>query len=166
MFQNLRQGNQIYILNKTGKPVLETGIVVSVSTPMPKYQVPPVFGQPQEMTVDLIVKVGGQDVNYQRIPASSDIADFGTTGIVLSDNKEAMNAEVVSLKNKSVDAINSVDFHRDIVSGCDKILEVLNPEFAERQQQQMEINTLKDQMRELMELNKSLLAKLDSGSSA
>ncbi len=124
------------------------------------------FGQPQEMTVDLVVKVGNQDMTYQKIPATSDIADFGTTGIVPSDNRDAMNSEVVSLKNKSLDTINSVDFHKEIVEGCNKILEGLNPEFAERQQQQAEIDNLKDQMKELMELNKSLLAKLNSGASA
>ena len=166
MFQNLRQGNQIYILHKDNKPTLETGSVVSVSLPMPKYQVPPVFGQQQEMVVDIVAKVNNADTTFQKLPASADIADFGSSGIVISASREAMNAEVVSLKNKSIDAINSVDYHKWVIDGCDIILSGLNPEYAERQQQQAEINDLKAQMAELIKINKDLMSRLDPGTSA
>ena len=166
MFQNLRQGNQIYILHKDNKPTLETGSVVSVSLPMPKYQVPPVFGQQQEMVVDIVAKVNNADTTFQKLPASADIADFGSSGIVISASREAMNAEVVSLKNKSIDAINSVDYHKEVIDGCDIILSGLNPEYAERQQQQAEINDLKAQVAELIKINKDLMSRLDPGTSA
>lgn len=160
MFQSLRAGSSIYILHKSGAPVLEMGSIVNVTAPMPKYTVPPVFGQPQEMVVDMVVKVNGQDLNYQKVPANADIADFGMNGVVISDSRDAMNAEVVNLKNKSIDIIGSIDFHKKVVEDCNKILENLNPEFAERQAQQNDINSLKAQMQELMEMNKSLLERL------
>lgn len=164
MFQSLRAGSSIYILHKSGTPSLERGTIVSVSAPVPKYQISPVFGQPQEMVVDLVVKVNNQDMNYQKVPASAEIADFGFNGVVISDSRDAMNAEVVNLKNKSIETINSVEFHKGVVEGCNKILETLNPEFAERQAQQNDINSLKAQMQELMEMNKSLLARLNPDS--
>ena len=139
---------------------------MSVSMPMPKYQVPPVFGQAQEMVVDLVVKVNNVDTTYQKLPATADIADFGMSGVVISTSRDAMNAEVMSLKNKSIDAINSVDFHKGVIEGCDVILAGLNPEFAERQQQQAEINDLKAQMAELIKINKDLMSRLDPGTSA
>lgn len=145
MFQSLRPNNQVFILHKD-RAVLETGSVVSVSTPMPKYPVQPMFGQPQEMVVDIVVKVNNQDITYQKIPANLDIADFNNSNIVLSDNREAMNSEISSLKQKSIAIINSIDFHKEMISNCDKILSELNPEFAEKQQQQLEINSLKTQM--------------------
>lgn len=166
MFQNLRTGNQVYILHKDGHPTIETGSVVSVSLPMPKYQVPPVFGQTQEMVVDVVVKVNNLDNTYQKLPATADIADFGSSGLVISTSREAMNAEVLSLKNKSIDAINSVDYHKGVIEGCDIILAGLNPEYAERQQQQAEINDLKTQMAELMRMNRDLMSRLDSEASA
>lgn len=166
MFQSLRPNNQVFILHKD-RAILETGSVVSVSTPMPKYPVQPIFGQPQEMVVDIVVKVNNQDVTYQKIPANLDIADFNNSNIVLSDNREAMNSEIASLKQKSVAIINSIDFHKDMISSCDRILSELNPEFAEKQQQQLEINALKTQMgemtksiTELMSMNKKLMAQL------
>ncbi|MCQ2219802.1 MAG: hypothetical protein MJZ12_00330 [Prevotella sp.] len=166
MFQSLRAGSSIYILHKNGTPVLEMGSIVSVTAPMPKYTVPPVFGQPQEMVVDMVVKVNGQDLNYQKVPANSDIADFGMNGVVISDSRDAMNAEIVNLKNKSAEIISSVDFHKGVIENCNKILENLNPEFAERQAQQNDINSLKAQMQELMELNKSLLERLGCDSAS
>lgn len=166
MFQSLRPNSQIFILHKDGRPVLETGSVVSVSMPMPKYQVPPLFGQPQEMVVDLVVKVNNQDITYQKLPASADIADFSPNNIVIADSREAMNAEVLSLKNRSIETINSVEYHKDVVSGCDVILAGLNPEFAERRQQQAEIDDLKAQMAELVQMNKDLMVRLDSETSS
>jgi hypothetical protein len=169
MFQSLRPNNQIFILHKD-KPLLEVGSVVSVSMPTPKYPVPPVFGQTQEMVVDIVVKVNNQDITYQKLPANLEIADFGTNGIVISDNKLAMNSEIMSLKQKSVDAINNVNFHQQVVTTCDKILSDLNPEFAEKQQQQAEINELKSQVGDLtreisnlMQMNKDLIAQLKQG---
>ena len=166
MFQSLRPNNQIFILHKD-KPLLEVGSVVSVSIPSPKYPVPQVFGQPQEMVVDIVVKVNNQDVTYQKLPANLDIADFGNNGIVISDNKLAMNSEIMSLKQKSVDAINNVNFHQQVIANCDKMLSDLNPEFAEKQQQQAEINELKTQVSDLtrdisslMQMNKDLIAQL------
>lgn len=163
MFQSLRPNNQLYILRKD-KPVLEVGSVVSVSLPVPKYQMQPSFGQPQEMVVDIVAKVNNQDVTYQKIPATSDIADFGNGGIVISDSREAMNSEVLSLKKKSADIINSIDYHKEVITNCENILSELNPEFAEKQAQQKEINSLREQMEEmtksmasLMEANRKLV---------
>lgn len=163
MFQSLRPNNQLYILRKD-KPVLEVGSVVSVSLPVPKYQMQPSFGQPQEMVVDIVAKVNNQDVTYQKIPATSDIADFGNGGIVISDSREAMNSEVLSLKKKSADIINSIDYHKEVITNCESILSELNPEFAEKQAQQKEINSLREQMEEmtknmasLMEANRKLV---------
>ena len=77
-----------------------------------------------------------------------------------------MNAEVLSLKSKSIDTINSIDFHKGVIEGCDQILSGLNPEYAERQQQQAEIAELKNQIIELMKMNKELISRLDSGAGA
>lgn len=157
MFQSLRQNNQIYILHKD-KPALEIGTIVSASIPSPKY--PNTFGTNPEMTVDIIAKVNGVDVTYQKIPATLDIADFGNNSIVLADNKEAMNSEISSLKQKSLDLLNSVEYHKGVIESCDKILNTLNPELAERQAQQDEIKTLKEQVNMMSQNIADLLAEL------
>ena len=163
MFQNLRTGNTIYVLNKENGLSLEKGTIVSVSLPVPKYPLATTFGN-QEMLVDIVIKINNQEITYQKLPANSDIADFGNTGIVLSTSKEAINSEIVSLKTKSEDVINSIDYHKNIINDCDKLLSELNPDFAERQKQQDEIKALKDQIALMANSISSLIAEFKSES--
>lgn len=118
------------------------------------------------MCVDIVVKINNNVVNYNNLPATLDIADSTSNGdnIVIASSKEAMNAEILSLKQKSIDELNRKEYNENIVRNCDKILADLNPEFAEKQAQKAEIDSLKLQMQEmsknmqsLIELNKQLM---------
>lgn len=169
MFQSLRPNSPIYIFHRNGVPTLETGYVTSVSVPKPKYAIPAAFGQPQEMVVDLVAKVNNATVNYNGLPAQADVADSFANGegIVISGSKEAMNAEILNIKQKSEEVLGSIETHRGIITECDRILSDFNPEFAEKQKQRDEIESLKTQlngitrsMDELMSVNRSLLEKL------
>lgn len=171
MFQSLRNSNPVYIFHKGDKPYLEIGYVSSVTTPRPKYPVPANFNQPQETLVDITVKIGDQVINYTGLPAQSSVADSSLNGdsIVISDSKEAMNAEILSLKHKSEEIITSVDFHKDFIKKCESILSELNPEFAEKQAQRVEIGELKQQVSnmsksiiDLMESNRRLIEQLNN----
>lgn len=157
MFQSVRPNSPIYVLHKGDNPRLETGYVVNQPIPKPKYQMPTTFGHPQEMVVDLVIKLNDTPINLSSIPANLDIADSYSNGenIVISDSREAMNAEIISLKQKSIDVINSKPFHESLVKQYEKILADFNPEVAEKQAQQQEIASLKNQMEEI----KSLLMK-------
>ena len=77
-------------------------------------------------------------------------------------SREAMNAEVDSLRQKSLGILNSVDYHKKIVQDCEVLLQRLNPEFAEQKQQKQEIDMLKSQMSEMMTDMKELMAQLKS----
>lgn len=149
MFQSLRNSNQFYILHKEANPYVEIGSVTNVSAPIPKFP-NPMFGQPQEMVVDVTVKVGESSFTFQKLPANVDIADFGNNGnIVVSCSKEAMNSEVASMKQKSSEVLNSVEYHRSVIMGCDKMLENLNPELAEKQRQEAETKALRAELSDL-----------------
>ena len=158
MFQSVRPNSPIYVLHKGDNPRLETGYVANQPIPKPKYQIPHTFGQPQEMVVDLVIKLNDMTINLNAIPAQVDIADSYSNGenIVVSDSREAMNSEILSLKQKSVDLINSMNYHRALIKTYDKILSDFNPEMAEKQAQQQEITELRNQMNE-MSKNMSLL---------
>ena len=67
-----------------------------------------------------------------------------------------MNSEIISLKQKSIDVINSKPYHENLVVTYDKILSDFNPEMAEKQAQQQEITELRNQMNE-MSRNMALL---------
>ncbi len=171
MFQSVRPNSQIFILHRGDTPNIELGTVTNQPMPRPKYQLPATFGQPQEMVVDLVVKINDRTVNYNSLPAQSDIADSSSNGenLVISDSRDAMNAEILNLKQKSTDIINSVEFHKSLLEQYDKIIAQLNPEFAEKQEQRQELDTLRAQMAEmsrsisaLMETNKQLIEKLQN----
>lgn len=160
MFQNLRPNSPIYILHKESSPYIDIGTIVSVTQPVVKYPMMN-YMQQQESVVDIVVKINGNDITLQKLPANSDVADQGINGnLVIATSREAMNQEISSLKEKSVNIINSVDYHNKIIQDCDKLLQTLNPEFAEQQQQKQEINMLKLQLNEILEGFKEIKDKL------
>lgn len=162
MFQSVRPNSPIYVFHKGDNPRLETGYVVNQPIPKPKYQMPHNYGQPQELIVDLVVKLNDNTVNYTSLPAQSDISDSYSNGesIVISDSRDAMNAEIISLKQKSLDLINSVDYHKGLISQYDRLLSEFNPEMAEKQAQQQEIASLRTQMNEISKSMALLLEQL------
>lgn len=163
MFSNLRTNSQIYILHKESTPYIEIGQVMSVSQPQPRFPVTN-FMNPQELVVDVVVKINGNDITLQKLPANLDVADQGTTNgaLVITTSREAMNSEVDSLRQKSLSILNSIDYHKKIVQDCELLLQRLNPEFAEQKQQKQEIDTLKSQMSEMMASIKDLMGQLKS----
>ena len=127
-FQNLRNNHQIYILKKDVIPTLEIGKITNVSVPVPKYGNTSMYN---DLIIDVTADVDGKTTSFQKIPANSEIADFGNN-IVIATSKEAMNNEVASMKQRSLDILNSVEQHQSIIKGCDEILQMLNPEIAEK----------------------------------
>lgn len=163
MFSNLRTNSQIYILHRDATPYIEIGQVVSVSQPQPRYQVTN-FMAPQELVVDVVININGNNVTLQKLPSNLDVAEQGTPegGIVITTSREAMNSEVDAIRQKSLSIINSVDTHRKKVQDCEILLQTLNPEFAEQKQQKQEIDMLKTQMSEMMSGMRELMAQLKS----
>lgn len=161
MFSNLRINSQVYILHKDSNPYIEIGQVVSVSQPRPRYQTGS-FITPQEQVVDMVVGVNGNNITLQSLPANLDVADQGTINgsLFISTSRDAMNTEINSMRQKSLDIINSVENHKKIVQDCEVLLQRLNPEFAEQKQQKQEIDMLKAQVSEMMSGMKELMAQL------
>lgn len=160
MFSNLRTNSQIYILHKDATPYVEVGTVLNVSQPVPKFPMGNFMNQ-QELVVDVTVKINDNTITLQKLPSGSDIADQGINGnMVITTSREAMNAEVDALRQKSLNILNSVEHHKNIVQECEVLLQRLNPEFAEQRQQKQEIDALKVQMSEMMLGMKELMAQL------
>lgn len=161
MFSNLRTNSQIYILHRDATPYIEIGQVVSVSQPRPRYQTNNYIA-PQEQVVDIVVSINGNNITLQSLPANLDVADQGTINgsLFISTSRDAMNSEVNSMRQKSLDIINSIDHHKKVIQDCEILLQRLNPEFAEQKQQKQEIDMLKTQVSEMMSGMKELMAQL------
>lgn len=155
-FQNLRNNHQIYILHKDANPTLEIGKITNISVPVPKYGTNSMYN---DLVLDITADVDGRSTNFQKLPANSEIADFGNS-LVLATTKEAMNSEVMSMKQRSLDIINSVEQHQGIVQGCDEILQILNPEIAEKQRQEQENKQLREEINSLKEMFQEFLKQM------
>lgn len=156
MFQSARVNQTIYILYKEAVPRLEIGTITQVTQPVYKYPMGAPYGTPQEQVVDVFANVSGAQRQFQQLPANKESADFGTGNVFVTVNRDAMNAEIGNLKNESIGIINRVDEERQKIVKYDEILMQLNPEFAEKQRQEQEIATLKNQVAQLAQTNTNL----------
>ncbi len=142
MFQGLRTNSLFYVLDKGENPNLRVGQVVSVSNPQTKY---PSFNngftpQPMETVVDVKVKLGDEEVDFKQLPANGQIAN--DKNLVVSDNKDAMSAEVDAMLRQSKAILESVDYNKRVVESCEGMLQQLNPQIAKEKEQTEKINKL------------------------
>lgn len=142
MFQGLRTNSLFYVLDKGENPNLRIGQVVSVSNPQTKY---PTFNngftpQPMETVVDVKVKLGDEEVDFKQLPANGQIAN--DKNLVVSDNKDAMSAEVDAMLRQSKSILESVDYNKRVVESCEGMLQQLNPQIAKEKEQTEKINKL------------------------
>lgn len=168
MFQNLRENQQIYVLTKNPNPSLDMGTVVKIQGPMPKFQTNPTMMPQTEYVLDIVVSVNGINRTFQQLPVNKDSAEYVNEQTIIAVSRDAMNAELNSLKNESVAAIQRGRDEEAKLPVWDKLILQLNPEVAEKQRQDQEINALKNQMStmandnaELKSMMAKLLAKLD-----
>jgi hypothetical protein len=130
------------VLDKGENPNLKIGQVVSVSNPQTRY---PSFNngftpQPMETVVDVKVKLDDEEVDFKQLPANGQIAN--DKNLVVSDNKEAMSAEVDAMLRQSKAILESVDYHERVVKSCEGMLLQLNPHIAKEKEQAEKISKL------------------------
>lgn len=142
-FQNLRNNNSLYILHKSETPKLEIGKVTNVTPPIPKYG-----GQFNEMVVDITVNVDGTVTNFQKVPSMLDITDVGGN-LVISCSKGAINDEINAMKQHSETILESINYHQNVINGCNEIIKALNPEIAEKEERDKETQALKEEIASL-----------------
>ena len=143
MFSGLRENSIFYVLDKSKEPTLMIGQVVSVSNPQPKfptYQPGQLGMQTMETTVDIKVKLSDGEVEFKQLPSTAQIANSGA--LVVSESREAMLSEVEALLKLSRDVLASKDYHEKVVSSCEAIRGVLNPQIAKEKAQEERIGNL------------------------
>lgn len=146
MFSGLRPNSIFYVLDKGENPSLKIGQVISVSNPQPKF--PTAYPQfnPQgiDMYVDVVVKIQNDQIEFKQLPANAQIANWEQ--FVVSESREAMDAEIESLYRTSKQVVDSEPYHRRVMEECTKIRAILNPQIAKDKQQEEDINNLKNEV--------------------
>ena len=168
-FNSIGVGSPFYILHKSGTPTLHVGTVKEKGAPQTKYQpqaVPNAFnGLQQQMTIAITATVDGKDEVFSDLPTNVEIAQRGDT--VFSGSREAMLQCVDGMIQASRKSLEMVDYHKSVISEGEKMLEALNPRYAEEKRQTETIRALEERQletdRKLTEAL-SLLRRLDTKS--
>ena len=144
-FQGLTNGMPFYILRKSDKPVLEVGVVKSKSQPRAQYpaQTPNIgVGLQMQQVVDIVATISGKDETFPNLPMNVEIAQKGND--TFSGSREAMLQAVDNMLQTSKKALEQVAFHKSVIAESEKMLEVLNPQYAENKQNARVIQALKE----------------------
>lgn len=166
--QSLTNGSPFYVLRKGERPVLEVGTVKAKSQPRPQYQTQTpnlMNGMNFQQVVDLTVTINGSDRVINNIPLNVEIAAQGNE--TFSGSREAMLQAVDNMLQTSKKALEQIPLHKNVIAESEKMLEVLNPRYAEEKKQ---ARTITDLERRQSETDKKLdailgiLQKLDSPS--
>lgn len=148
MFQNLRKGQNIYVLYKND-PRIEIGEVDSVGLPTPQFA-PTQYQQyqspVQKNCIDVKVKLNNQIIDLQKLPAEGSIADFGSNGMVVSTSKDAILQEIELMRTNSQKILDSVDRHKQNVEQCTRLIEELNPHLRQEAELRKQIETLTSEL--------------------
>ena len=141
--QNLGIGSPFYVLRKGEKPVLETGVVKTKSQPRAKFptQTPNIMqGMQMQQVIDVTVTINGKDEVFSEIPINVEIAARGND--TFTGSREAMLQAVDAMLQTSKKAIEQVPYHKSVITESEKMLEVLNPQYAENKKQARTIRDL------------------------
>lgn len=147
-FNSLVNGNPFYVLRRGEKPILEVGIVKSKTQPRAKFQTqtPNIMtGMQMQQVVDVVATINGKDETFSEVPINVEIAARGND--TFSGSREAMLQAVDAMLQTSKKAIEQVPYHKSVISETEKMLEVLNPQYAENKQNARVIQSLQEKQK-------------------
>jgi hypothetical protein len=144
-FNSLGQGSPFYILRQGEKPVLEVGVIKSKGQPRAKFptQTPNLMqGMQMQQVIDVVATINGKDETFGEIPINVEIAQRGN--VTFSGSREAMLQAVDAMLQTSKKALEQIPYHENVIAESEKMMETLNPQYAENKQQAKTIQDLQE----------------------
>lgn len=149
-FNSLAVGQPFYVLQKSEKPVLQVGVVKTKSDQRPPYQTstPNVFAGLQTMNqgnvIDMTVTIGGNDVPFNNLPVTGESTTYNNGNTFVSGSREATLQAVDTMIQTSKKVLEQVDYHKSVLKEGEKMLETLNPRYAEEKKRDRSIKSLEE----------------------
>lgn len=159
MFSSLKQGNTLYVLDKTKEPKVVNGYIERITLPhpmFPNYNPAMSFGANLQTVVDITVKMGDEHKEFVGIPSTGIIHSYGD--YVLSESKDSMIQEVDLMMQNSKSILANIEQHKSNIEACEKILKQLNPVYAKEQERDEAIDNISGRIDRM----ESILARLES----
>lgn len=140
MFSALRQGNIVYILDKTDGLTLKKAQVVSNSMANMVYNINP------NSVLTLTLDINGETKEFNNIPAMQSSINYNNGKLMLIDNQELASTEVENIVKSSKDILENTEYYEKLVIDGEEALKLLNPQFAKDKARDDEITALKQQV--------------------
>lgn len=152
MFSSLKPGSNLWILHaSSATPFVEIGTVDTANNVMPTMFYPNLPAYPMDITV----KVGEKNIPLRGLPPNAESASVTdqTSGesVVIACSKEAIINEVDTQVQKSLEVVNSVEFHKNRIAVFGDLKKQLNPELAEKEAQAKELAALREELKFMRE---------------
>lgn len=144
-FNSLGNGSPFYILRQGEKPILEVGIVKSKSQPRAKFptSTPNLMqGMQMQQVIDVVATINGKDESFTEVPVNVEIAQKGN--VTFSGSREAMLQAVDGMLQTSKKALEQIPYHNNVIEESERMMETLNPQYAENKQQARTIKDLQE----------------------
>lgn len=144
-FNSLGNGSPFYILRQGEKPILEVGVVKQKSQARAKFptQTPNIMqGMQMQQVIDLVATINGKDETFLEVPVNVEIAQKGN--VTFSGSREAMLQAVDGYMQTSKKHLEENAYHEAAIPEYEKMMETLNPQYAENKQQARTIKDLQE----------------------
>lgn len=122
-------------------------------------------GLQTQQVIDVTATINGKDETFNDIPLGVEIAAKGN--VTFSGSREAMLQAVDTMLQTSRKALDQIPYHKGVIAESEKMLEVLNPRYAEEKKQARTISDLEKRQAatdEKLDSILRILQKLDSPS--
>lgn len=173
MFSNVRVNQQIFALDKVNG-ILDVGTVCEEPKTRFSQQQPQTnqFGYPMPMqqpmqVVDLVIQTPTGRVPIKGLPMDKNVYDNDAKTYFVTEDKQQMLNELKLLRNQSEEHVKRTPFYEEMIGKCDRWVELLDPEAAEKKRVEQRMASLEksnaeqaDMLRELMEQNRQLMQQL------
>ena len=124
MFSALRQGNIVYLLDKSNGLTLKSGQVITNSGANLMYAATP------QTVINLTIDVAGENKEFNNIPAMQSSVNYNNGNLILIDNKELAITEVENIVSSSKHILENTSYYEKMVTDGEEVLKILNPQFA------------------------------------
>ena len=144
MFSTLKQGSIVYILDKGDRLIFKTGQVTNIIQNT-QYNFNPANGG----LISITVMASGEKLDFSNLPPNQGSTNYNNGTTLISDNKDAILAEVENIIQHSQSVINSIDYHQSRVTDGEEIVKTLNPRFAKDKERDEEINKINNRINDM-----------------
>lgn len=143
MFQNLRENDTVFVIDKSGVPCLKIGQVKNVGRPIPAAPTQTtglMMGMNQQLEVTIRASVDEKEGDFPHLPSTATVHDYGN--MIIAETREAALSEIDKIRMKSQGELDRQDINQQTVIACEEMSKALNPTYAKEKERDQAISDL------------------------